>query len=180
MRAAVLLVALFAAQATAQAAEIRTYVVRGDSAADLIQQMRQLGPRGFWGWTQADYAWTYRYDQSGGRCRIASATVTERIQVTLPSWSNRDAGKACLREAWERMLTRLSDHEQGHVSRWRGTRERIHVALLAIAPQASCDAVAKAADDTAKAEIRRTQDLQNAYDRQTNHGMALGVALPDC
>lgn len=162
------------------AAETITYIVRGSSAADLIAQMKTYGPNGYWAWTQANYNWTYTFQRSGGRCRIESATVTERITVTMPEWQNRSGGKNCLRERWDRMLAKLTEHEMGHVSRWSGTRERIRATLVAMPANPSCEALGKAANAAGSAEIGKTQTTQEAYDRQTNHGLATGVALPEC
>lgn len=180
MKTTFLAVSLLFAALPAGAEERVLYPIKGASAGDLIRQMRQLGPRGYWAWTAARYQWTYQYRRTAGRCAIASANVTERITVTLPDWNDRSAAKPCLREGWERMMTRLSEHEMGHVRRWQGTEARVRAALLAVPPQASCEALGKLANDTGNATIAEVQAGQDEYDRQTNHGIATGVALRDC
>ena len=180
MKAAIILSTLAVLAGPVRAQERIDYAIRGTSATELIGQMRSLGPNSFWAWTQARYDWRYQYRQSAGLCHIASVDVTETITVTLPRWANREAGKSCLRTEWDNMLARLTEHEMGHVSRWSGTRERIRAALLATPPASSCEATGKAAKEAGNAEIRRTQMLQDAYDRQTNHGLATGVRLHEC
>jgi len=161
-------------------AAAETYVIHGSTADELKREMRQKGPKGFWGYTNASYRWRFNYTAEGAQCRITSATVTEEIVVTLPVWGDKDRAPACLQRDWERMLRLLTAHEHNHRDKWQGTRERIRAKLLTVTGACNVAAMELAANAAGSAEVAKTQALQVQYDRETNHGQSEGVTLNDC
>ena len=168
-----------AAPGTSLAQTVSTYPVIGGRADELLDSMRRNGPKGYWGFTRADYRWRFQFAASAGTCRATSVTITETIEVTLPDWTNESAGPACLRANWRRMVEALRAHEMQHVAMWRPARARIEAAIRATAPS-SCTGFAEQANAAARRVIAEVQAENDAFDRKSDHGRREGVKLTGC
>lgn len=83
------------------------YEIQGKSASELMKQMRRHGPKGFWAYT----TWSV---QSARSRWDGSCIVSLEINYTYPRWTNYGSASASLRDRWDRMMTNLRLHEEGH------------------------------------------------------------------
>ena len=159
-----------------------TYPVSGATEAEVRESLDRspLSPDGRRrvGYTQADISWEFRYRESGGRCRVVSATVTLNVTITLPEWTPPSGATRALRDRWDRFLGALTAHEQGHVDIALATAQRIEDALWRAPTQRSCkgydDVLGRIANDLFDA----AEVEQKKFDEDTDHGRTQGVSFP--
>ena len=127
----------------------KTYNVSETTARGLRSEMRNKGPKGFWGYTRWDIRWTRG-------CRVSA-----RIVYTLPQHSNPDALPDRTRRAFDRMVANLEAHERLHGRNGINAAHEIS--------RANCKGGA--------AIIRKYNRADKELDRRTNHGARDGVTL---
>ncbi len=160
-----------------------SYDVRGATPSEVWASIREVGPRDsnnrrFAGWTQWHISWYVRYDQTGGNCRLAEAHVRTRITVTLPVWADRGNASPDLQASWDRFISALALHEDGHASRAIEKAAVIERGLTAVPPQPTCDAALTEGRAYFAAQMEELNKAQAEYDRTTSHGMTQGVVFP--
>jgi len=127
----------------------KTYNVSETTARGLRSEMRNKGPKGFWGYTRWDIRWT-------PGCRVSA-----RIVYTLPQHSNPEALPDRTRRAFDRMVANLAAHERLHGQNGINAAHEIS--------RANCKGGA--------AIIRKYNRADKELDRRTNHGARDGVTL---
>jgi hypothetical protein len=130
--------------------ETRYYRISGASIDELIQQMQQKGPNGYWAYTKWRIRWT-------GGCYV-KLTVT----YTYPEWDNRASASPQLQARWDRMIANLRHHELGH-----GLNGRKAAAEIA---DSSCR-------DNPRGIISKWAAQDRSYDARTGHGRSQGATL---
>jgi predicted secreted Zn-dependent protease len=156
--------------ATLGAARIEYYDVSGASLEQLMAQTRARGTEGWAGHTHTHVAYRFTTQAVSGGCRVDAVTVTLDAVVRLPRWVDRDAAPAEAQQAWDRMLARLTDHEQGHVQIGQSSADAVERAVRETEPGASCAEVTGRAKGRADAVLALLQRQQDDYDARTNHG----------
>jgi len=126
------------------------YDIQGKNADQLKRQMKRLGPNGFWAYT----SWYIRWS--------GSCAVSLEIDYTYPRWTDRDSAPSRLRERWDRMLTNLTLHEEGHGQIGLDAAREIH--------DTQCEG------DPTKI-IDKWVRYEKKYDKETRHGAGQGVTL---
>lgn len=160
------------------------YQVTGNTARDLFQQMRTLGPvdevtgERFDGFTRWNISWSYRVGSEGQECRLADADVSLDVVITLPKWEPAAKAKDKLVAGWPRYLSRLEAHEQGHRAIAIKAAEAVRAALDAAKPGRNCKHLMGELDRVAKEAIEPYRQVNRDYDRDTDHGAKEGVVLP--
>jgi predicted secreted Zn-dependent protease len=127
------------------------YSISGTTSAELKSQMRSLGPKGFWAYTN----WYVRWS---GDCRVSL-----EISYTFPQWTNEKQAPAALQAVWKTMIASLQAHEEGHGRHGRSAAAEID--------KARCKGDPKSVTNKWAAQDK-------VYDAETNHGRSQGVVLP--
>jgi predicted secreted Zn-dependent protease len=149
------------------------YGVGGLTALDLNRDLlrRALTHEGVrWqGLTAFRVTYSYLPESDLDGCRAGEPRVRVRVVTTLPQWRDRDAAPEALRLDWDRYLSRLREHEEGH------QRIAIHAGHALLAEVAAleapnCDALRRSASAVARAHQANVTSDQRDWDEATAHG----------
>jgi predicted secreted Zn-dependent protease len=170
--AALLTVAMISPAGAANVAKTYSYFSIGGSTLDAIQ--RELDLRGphvnstghrHPGATQMEFVSRIGYQKSARGCTIATANVTVRAKIILPSWRRPRAADADVRLVWDTLASDIKRHEEQHVIIAKNHARMLEQALLAVPRQSDCKAAqAKAAQATQKV-LAKHDAAQAAFDR---------------
>lgn len=127
-----------------------TYPVDGVTARQILNQMGQRGPNGFWAYTSWYVRWT-------GDCKVSL-----EISYTMPKHINEAALPADLRARWTAMVAALAAHERKH------GQHGVNAANEVFAN--GCR--------NGVAITNKWAEQDRALDRRTNHGASEGVVFP--
>lgn len=160
--------------------QVERYAISGSTPADLRREMDAKGPLGpggrrFDGYTRWYVSWNYRYNSKGGLCAIASVTTSVKLTMTLPRWSNENSA---LREQWTGYVAALEQHEQGHRRHGIDAANEIDRAIAAMPSAGNCDTLGANANALGTSILRKYNQLDLDYDRDTRHGAAQGARFP--
>lgn len=150
------------------------YTVHGTSLANVKAQMRQCSPvenGRYAAVTVSTINWQFSYttDPTTGLCKISAVSVGIHTGFLYPNWSNPNP-------EWERFMSSLKLHEQGHADLDAATANTILHDLQAM-PLASCASIAAEANARANTHIARLKQANQTYDSSTGHGAAQGAHL---
>lgn len=153
-----LLLALFLSCAVAGPASAKpsvkekwaAYRVDGTTASQILAQMQQRGPNGYWAYTNWYVRWT-------GSCQ-----VSVEISYTVPKHMNEAALPANLRTRWQAMYNALVAHERKH------GQHGINAA----------NEIAAAGCTNGDAIIKKWANADKVLDQRTTHGKTEGVVFP--
>ncbi|MFY2764718.1 DUF922 domain-containing protein [Arenimonas sp. MALMAid1274] len=158
------------------------YDLRATSLRELRREMRErkalAGIDGkALGLTRQNIATEFTLMPQGRGCRLENVRVTLSITIHLPRWSPPRTPAPFLQERWDRMITGLTVHEEGHRDNAIAAARELHRALMALGESRNCLALERAARRASfQAQLRfRLRDRH--YDRQTRHGETQGSVL---
>ena len=155
------------------------YDVTGQNGAALVSQMRRLGPRddaeSWAATTRWSMSWSFGLAGASDACAVTAPKVNLALTYTYPRWTPPADAPAGLQDRWDRFVTALAEHENGHGEIAVQGVNDLHLALQNVPAQASCADAARAADETAAAIASHYRALQDAYDRDTGHGTTQGA-----
>lgn len=146
------------------------YDIQGRTVDEILAQLRRKGPSGWAGHTEARVRYRFTTEQQGAGCRLGTYHASLDAQVELPRWTGRDHAPQRLRDWWDRYLSSLERHENGHVRIGLATANEVERLLRATRPASSCEAVKEDVSRRADPVLRRMQLLQDEYDLRTDHG----------
>lgn len=127
-----------------------TYAVTATGVDQILRQMKQKGPNGFWAYTRWYVRWT-------GSCKVSL-----EISYTMPQHTNRNAMPANIRAEWDNMIAALKAHEEQHGAHGiNAARELV---------QKGCR--------NGDAIVAKWSEQDRLYDRRTGHGRTEGVVFP--
>ncbi len=163
--------------------QVERYAIDGSTPADLRREMRAKGPRGadgkpFDGYTRWYVSWRYRYNTAGGSCAIDAVTTSVKVTMTLPQWRNPGAANTAAQQQWSRYVAALELHEQGHRRHGVDAAHEVDRAIAAMPPAGSCDALGAKANALGTSILRKYNQLDLDYDRDTRHGATQGARFP--
>lgn len=158
------------------------YYVDGTSAAVLSAQIDQNGPAGsdgkrFAGETKWDIQWKFKHEQQGVTCAMKKVAVVVGIAQTMPKWRGEAKGTAALKTRWRNFGEALTRHEDRHKKHGLDAGREIEAALLAVRPARNCEELGRTANAAAEGVERKYRQLDQEYDRDTDHGRKQGAAL---
>jgi len=159
------------------------YTITGSTASQLRQQMNQLGPvqangKRFDAITRWHVRWSYRYAIHNSRCQITTNQVRAEIAITLPQWRSPARVSGTLVQQWQRYITALQHHENGHRDHGIGAARDVVKALKTFPAYPTCPQLASSADAAMLRIIERYSRKDVEYDRLTNHGATQGARFP--
>lgn len=163
---------------------VTTYRIGGQDPAQVWAEIRRHGPydeqrqRRFAGYARWKISWHARFETDQAGCRLGEVRVVTTTAITLPDWAEGHRARGEHREAWDRFLAALSEHEHGHAEVAEAGGERIERTLSGLPAAASCEEALEAGrreGDRLIAEVRLEQER---FDRETAHGVRTGAHFP--
>lgn len=151
------------------------YEINGSTADDLRKAMNRLGPLdptdGLHYDARSDWHISWNWPGYGeSECDLSQASVDYDIKVTVPYWNTATDMDPVVIDRWNRYMTALELHEQGHVDITVNNYLKVRDAIQA----ATCDTTERAAQEA----IEEIRSLQAKYDQQTRHGNLQGAVFP--
>jgi predicted secreted Zn-dependent protease len=150
---------------------------RGMSLRDLLNAASPVHGDGrtYHAHTDWHVNWHYQYRAPpGGGCAIESARTELTTTIILPAPSDPAIAHD---PAFVVYLAALKVHEQGHYHIGLNTAAAIDEGILALPPQADCATLAAAANELANTQLAHARQVEDGYDRDTDHGRTQGAAL---
>jgi predicted secreted Zn-dependent protease len=160
------------------------YPISGATSQELREQMNLFGPlderldRRFDGYTRWYVRWNYQYAQSQEGCRIDKAKVKTEVTMTLPQWETAPTASPELNTEWNRYITALQTHENGHKQHGLNAGNEILQTLTNLSIQPSCNELDVAANTASDRIIQHYSQEDFAYDQATGHGATQGAIFP--
>lgn len=183
-RQVAVLVALAIAWTVAHADDARIvyYDVAGDSAQALRHELNNKGPldhgQRFDAYTWWHVTWKYSYVATKDGCKFTEISTSLDGSIELPRWEPASGASDSLLKEWERYMTALRIHEDGHYAHGVAARDEIQALGESFQIAGSCTAIAKAFNDRAGSVVDRYAAMDLQYDRDTAHGKSQGATFP--
>ncbi len=161
--------------------DVEYYDVAGSTSEQVrasLEKVRPLGRRGVRAdaLTSMDVSWQFQLAKGEGGCAVVSLATKLNAVITLPRWTDRQAGTS-LTERWDRYSNALKRHEEGHMEIGREGVAALHKRLSALTAP-SCKQLAQLIEATGHEALDALEEQNLAYDRETKHGVLQGVAWP--
>ncbi len=162
----------------------RVYTVHGSTTEHIQQQIQTCGPllndgHRYAASTGYSINWTFTQQPltpESTQCRVANPIVVVRTQQTLPTWQRPQDAPVVTTASWQRFITNLKHHEDGHTERNIAAARSIYGQLNAI-PAAPCATIQTTVTAVITNELAALKTQNSAYDRDTNHGISQGTIL---
>ena len=190
MKSSSLLWAAIAALPAAAAAADRNdfnvdyYTVGGGTVEELRNELNTLGPVGKSGAisegnTYSRFEWRFDFDKKDGTCTVKEAFVDVTIRMTLPRWQRPDGVDQELVSHWNRYISALRMHEDGHRYLVEATAREVRRVLAMKSSGPDCTTLRNQMNSKARALVQELERKQADYDRETGNGRKQGVWLPE-
>ena len=165
-----------AAPAYAPPAEVRIdyYEVRGVDFNAVLGSM--MSGRQYAGRTDWLLSYQSQPRMAAGACKAESVTTKLTLSMTLPHWSPPPGAAGDLAGRWERFMSALRLHEDGHVQNARNIESAVKRALLALS-STDCGALDSAMRARFDQLLEQGRAADRDYDRQTDHGKTQGAVF---
>lgn len=169
--AAVVLVPL---QSATAASVSRTYSYFSIGGSTLEEIEKELGRRGphvestgnrHPGATTLRFKTTLRFARDASSCRIASADVSVRAKVTLPSWRRPKKAEAATRFIWDTLASDIKRHEESHISIAKTAASNLETELGKLGNFRDCQAASARAQEVSGRLLTRHDEDQARFDR---------------
>jgi predicted secreted Zn-dependent protease len=158
------------------------YTISGDSAAELLRSIDRVGPLGQQAERRAGHTdwhvdYHYRYDRSAEGCRTRPVSAEVNISYEMPHWATEPVARLSLQTEWNRFIAALWVHERGHGEHGIRAANDIKAELEGLPPQPDCETAGARANAIAQEILKRYEQIEVDYDRQTEYGKAQGATL---
>ncbi len=159
------------------------YQVYGYTPYEVRNQLNECGAKSggeaYDAYTSYYMNWAYNYKPVAGSCNIKDVTVGVQVDFFYPKWEDPGNAEAGLAENWQRYMTNLIIHEEGHKDLAISGAQAILDALLSLPNAASCGEDVQSLVSSTGDEIFADYNArQKAYDTETNHGETQGAYFP--
>jgi predicted secreted Zn-dependent protease len=172
-----------ASAAVADDAEIVYYDIVGDSAKELRSQLNGNGPVGKGGKRsdgRADWhvTWNFRYAPSTQGCKLTVLKTTVTGRIVLPRWKAGHGASNALVGKWERYISALRVHEEGHYAFGVRAADEISDLRQSASTANNCSELVIRVNTQARAILEKYKNADDAYDASTKHGRTQGAVFP--
>ncbi len=167
-------VLLFLMQPASAASVARTYSYFSIGGSTLEEIEKELGRRGphvestgnrHPGATSLRFRTMLRYASGENSCRIASADVSIRAKVTLPSWRRPKRAAAATRFIWDTLAADIKRHEESHIGIAKAAASNMEAALRKLGHFSDCQAASAKAQEVSARLLARHDEDQARFDR---------------
>lgn len=148
-------------------AQWTTYDLHGHTLAEVALQIEHLPEAG-----QTHWQPTYHATRWSGNV-IAAVQVDVHVTVSLPHWVGASAAPSAQQAEWERFLTALRTHEQGHVDLVTTYLRDVDTILENVTEETAAQQW--------RDNLAALHQASDQYDAGNNHGRNEGttITLPD-
>jgi predicted secreted Zn-dependent protease len=159
------------------------YDIQGSTAKQLRSQLNQLGAvdpktgKRFDARVNWQVSWQYRYRPVSNQCQITQATVNVQVIYTMPRWNPSANASIDLKNRWNRYITALRQHEDGHKNHGVKAGQEILKTLNNLTTD-SCQRIGDIANQKGDAIIKQYNLKDIEYDHLTQHGFTQGAVFP--
>jgi Bacterial protein of unknown function (DUF922) len=101
--------------------------------------------------------------------RDGGVNVTVKTRITMPQWSEYDSACQAEKDEWDRFISALEAHEQGHVDLVKEHLSKIDEQMAGQSPDAAKRLWLNALSDL--------QSASDSYDAETDHGRNQGTII---
>jgi predicted secreted Zn-dependent protease len=175
----------FVVEASAQDSLVITtnyFNVSGGSEHALRRSINQARPwsdkREGDAFTEWKIEWNFRLTTSQSACHVHSFATRTAITITLPKWTPPPAAPRVLTQGWDRYVTALKAHEEGHKQIALAAAAEIQKRVKALKTEPTCEAMSALLNGTARSVITEYRQKEIDYDRKTDHGATQGARFP--
>lgn len=175
-----LLCPLLAYAEVTESLEFQDYVVRADGERSLTAAINRVSPirqegKVFHGFTKWHVRWNFYWNADGnGTCRMTRTKVVLSGTILLPKLVG---GAGSQRDQFEAYIKNLRTHELGHYEIGKRAAKAIDAYLLTLPARSSCAALETEANAGAYRLLRKHNEIEAQYDRDTGHGRSQGAWL---
>ncbi|HEY9878038.1 MAG TPA: DUF922 domain-containing Zn-dependent protease [Leptolyngbyaceae cyanobacterium] len=161
----------------------RYYPISGNSVTELRNQMNRQGPmdptegRRYDAKTDWYVRWAYSHATSGRGCSIRSLTTDVEVTITYPQWVPTSRADRSAIAEWQRYMSALQLHENGHKDNGIAAGQSIVQTLSHLPAYSSCQQLDTAANAAAQSVIRQYNQQDVHYDQTTHHGSSQGAVF---
>jgi predicted secreted Zn-dependent protease len=157
-------------------AEVRFnyYDVQGGDYRSVLGSM--MSGRQFAAKTDWLLSYQYKPRMDAGACKVESVTTKLELSMTLPRWSPPPGAPGDLIGRWERFMSALRVHEDGHAQDARDLESAAKRALLALSSP-NCGALDSAMRARFGQLLEQGRARDRDYDQQTGHGKTQGAVF---
>ena len=139
------------------------YELHGETLAEVAQQIEGLLEAG-----QTHWQPSYRATRWSGNV-IAAVQVDVHVTVSLPNWVEASAAPSAQQAEWERFVTALGAHEQGHINLVTTYLQDVD----SILENVTAETAAQQWHDN----LAALQQASDQYDAGNDHGRNEGTAI---
>jgi predicted secreted Zn-dependent protease len=157
--------------------ETQYYKITAFSERGLKDQMNELGPKPYHGYTHSQTRYHFRSKNAIGGCYITSVLVNVHVTYTMPKWTNKSDAPLGLQSSWERFYRCLNSHEIAHREITVRNARLIEQKLLGL-QDLTTQLLHDKANEIARACIEKGKQENAEYDRTTEHGKTQGAHFP--
>jgi predicted secreted Zn-dependent protease len=129
------------------------------------------------GYTRWQVDWTFGVREIDNKCRLTSLNTRTTIAITLPLWIAPTNATDEVRQAWQRYITALGQHEAGHGQMALAAAAEMHKRVKESGEDANCDALRQKINSLGQTIIEQYRARDQQYDERTRHGATQGAVL---
>lgn len=128
--------------------------------------------------TTWDVTWDYAYDLGSGSCSTDSFRAIVQITFRFPRWKRPADAPPWLAEKWDRYLSGLTSHENGHRDRVVAAATDLSRDVAQLPPARTCDDIDRQVQALSHQRLEAMHRNQRNYDEVTRHGATQGAVFP--
>lgn len=129
----------------------------------------------FHGHTQWFVKWRYWWDEDDYGCEINRVAVDFDATITLPELEYASDDNQAL---FDEYIEALDEHELGHVQNGRDAAYEVDAELMELGAMDSCAELETEANALGRRIVKRYNQADRDYDKETGHGRTQGAWLP--
>lgn len=162
------------------------YKIYGNTATQVSAQIIKCAPNinyysgqpgNYAAETSYDMSWQYNtINTSQGMCSVVDARVGLHINMVLPQWQPSTSSTPNLFSQWQKFISNLVTHENGHVVLDEQYAAQI-LNDLQNYPIANCSLISTDIQTKLNEDFSGLNTANDAYDIQTNYGTTQGAVL---
>ncbi len=162
----------------------QTYTVQGKTPREIRSSLNQAGPtavgedRRYDALTNWTLQWSFRFQSSNASCSLVAATLELDVTTILPQLASPEAASSDTFTRWQRFVSALATHEQGHVDRELAGANDLRAEIEQTQPAATCSDLGQALNVLGDQEVEHMKAGDAVYDEQTGHGRSQRAIFP--
>lgn len=163
--------------------ENQFYGVTGIAPSEIRASLERSGPVGrngrrFHASTRWNVEWGLRWIQSGPRCQLHRPQVSLKITLLMPRLEPANGRSETTLQQWQNYYQALYDHELEHADIALRAANELQAVLGDLQGWMACDRLEQRVNDRADEVLEKYVEMEQEFDRRTDHGARDGVVLP--